>query len=148
MRATLSWVALAVPLTGAASAIHASRLTTRGISCAGGSQLRASTPTMGLFDGFAAAFANDETLGEAGPAGLKDKAVYHTITWEGPKPEGAAAIFEKQKVTVSQAIAGQPMKDVAATAEIPIRYSCMKVSKPSHPQHRQPLAVKAAIVLI
>ena len=79
---------------------------------------------MGFFDGLASAFANDDTLGEAGPAGLKNKAVFHKIKWQGPAPTSP---FEKQKVVDGQGIAGQKLKDLGAAAEIPIEYSCMEV---------------------
>lgn len=90
------------------------------------SVLRARTPTMGLFDSLAAAFDNDDTLGEAGPAGLKQKAEVHTITWVGPQPEGPAAFFAKQPLVEQEAIAGQSLRDLAQQAGIPIKYSCMQ----------------------
>eukprot|EP00325_Prymnesiales_sp_UTEX-LB-985_P003032 CAMPEP_0174714998 /NCGR_PEP_ID=MMETSP1094-20130205/19778_1 /TAXON_ID=156173 /ORGANISM="Chrysochromulina brevifilum, Strain UTEX LB 985" /LENGTH=215 /DNA_ID=CAMNT_0015914481 /DNA_START=91 /DNA_END=738 /DNA_ORIENTATION=- len=94
-------------------------------SSRGCSRCRAA-PSMGLFDSLAKAFDNDDTLGESGPAGLKTKAQVQTLTWVGPKPEGPAAIFEKQPVTESGGIAGQPLKVLAEAAGIPIQYSCMK----------------------
>ena len=79
---------------------------------------------MGLFDGFASAFANDDTLG----ARDEYKATEVTVTWKGPKPEGAAAMFgAKQPVIPQQAIAGNKIFDLAERAKIPIKYSCMTV---------------------
>lgn len=46
------------------------------------------------------------------------------ITWKGPKPN----IFQGPPVTTSKAVAGQKLKDVAAAAQIPIKYSCGKGS--------------------
>lgn len=90
--------------------------------------VRVRSPTMGFFDQLASAFENDETLGEAGPAGLKNKAKVNKITWLGPQPEGAAALFgAKQPVIEQEAIAGQKLKDLAQSAGIPIKYSCMQV---------------------
>ena len=40
---------------------------------------------MGLFDGFAKAFANDDTLGARENAGLSKEAQKRTVTWIGPK---------------------------------------------------------------
>ena len=78
---------------------------------------------MGFFDQLAAAFDNDDDLGDDG----RFKAKYQTITWKGPKPEGAAAMFgAKQAVQEQQVVQGQKLKDVAQTAGIPIRYSCMQ----------------------
>ena len=84
---------------------------------------RAPGPSMGFFDQLAAAFDNDDDLGDDG----RFKAKYQTITWKGPKPEGAAAMFgAKQAVQEQQVVQGQKLKDVAQTAGIPIRYSCMQ----------------------
>ena len=88
---------------------------------------RVPTPSMGFMDQLAAAFENDDTLGEAGPAGLKKKVQTTTITWRGPPPEGMEAMFKKQDVTTQQAVAGQKLKDLAQSAGIPLSYSCMKV---------------------
>ena len=86
-------------------------------------------PLMGLFDGLAAAFENDDSLGEAGPAGLKTKVSYQEVTWKGPVPEGPAAMMglEKQFVKTTQAIPGQSIKDLAEEAGVPVKYSCNKV---------------------
>ena len=70
---------------------------------------------MGMFDGLAAAFANDDSLGEK--KGVATKTM-RTITWQGPKGE----------VTSSQAIPGQKLKDIARQDGIgPIKYSCNEV---------------------
>lgn len=86
---------------------------------------RAAT-RMGLFDGLAAAFENDDSLGEAGPAGLKTKVQLQKVTWIGPKPEGAAAFFEKQVIVEQEAMPGTALKDLAEQAGVKIRYSCNK----------------------
>lgn len=78
---------------------------------------------MGLFDSLAAAFENDDSLGERSEAGLKNKVVYQTITFVGPKPEN---FWEQQAVTEAQAVGGQKLKDVAQSAGIPIKYACME----------------------
>jgi hypothetical protein len=88
---------------------------------------RGAQPCMGLFDTLAAAFENDDSLGEDGPAGLAKKAEVHTITWLGPPP---ANFFEKQAVSKSEVIAGQKLKDVADAAGVPIRWSCLEVCAP------------------
>lgn len=97
---------------------------------------RARASSMGLFDSLAAAFENDQDLGESGPAGLNRKADVHTITWLGPKPEGPAALFEKQPKVEQEAIAGQRLQDLAQAAQIPIKYSCMQVIAASMCVHR------------
>ena len=79
-----------------------------------------------FFDKLAAAFENDDTLGDREAAGLKNKVTAQQITWLGPKPEGMAALFEEQKVTEQQAIPGRSIKELAEEAGVPIRYSCMK----------------------
>ena len=81
---------------------------------------------MGFMDALASAFENDDTLGEAGPAGLKKRVQYQTITWLGPKPEGMAAMFEKRPEDEQQAIAGQALKDLAQQQGIPLKFSCMQ----------------------
>merc|ERR1719238_1416242 len=90
------------------------------------SSSRASTPCMGFFDqlqeNLAAAFENDDELGEQGPAGLKKKVQAITVTFKGPEPKG---FFEQQAITEAQALPNQKMKDVADAAGIPIRYSWM-----------------------
>ena len=87
---------------------------------------RCADVSMGFFDGLAAAFENDDSLGERGDAGLKKRVQLQTVTWKGPPPEGMAAMFEKQKVTEVKAIPGQSLKDLADDAGVDIRYSCMK----------------------
>jgi len=77
---------------------------------------------MGLFDSFAAAFENDDTLGDRGDF----KAKVSKLTWTGPKPEGLAAFTESQQISEQEAIEGQKLKDLAQAADIPIEYSCMK----------------------
>ena len=84
---------------------------------------RTATLRMGFFDSIASAFENDDTLGEAGPAGLKKKAETHKIVFEGPQP---TKMFEKQTVIETQGIAGQKLKVIADAAGVPIRYSCME----------------------
>ena len=113
----LASVVLTVPM---ASSFMISSPTT---ACAG---RRFGVAEMGFFDGLAAAFENDDTLGEAGPAGLKTRVQERTITWQGPPPEGMAAMFEKPKITEQTAIKGQPLKDLASSANVPLKYSCMK----------------------
>lgn len=83
---------------------------------------------MGLFDSLAAAFEPDEDLGDYGSksAGLSKKLNAQQITWVGPKPEGPAAFFEKQKIIEQPAMPGTPLMDLAEDAGIPITYSCMK----------------------
>lgn len=48
------------------------------------------------------------------------------VTWQGPQPEGIAAMFEKPLVQDQQAIPGQKLKDLALEAGIPVRFSCMQ----------------------
>ena len=67
---------------------------------------------MGMFDGLAAAFANDETLSKPTAA---TKKTLRTITWRDPKG----------KTVSSQAIPGQKLKDIARQDGIgPIKYNC------------------------
>ena len=75
---------------------------------------------MGMFDGFAAAFANDDSLGEKQSAGMTSKQVLRTITWQGPNGE-----------LTSQALPGQKIKDIARKDGIgPVKYSCNEVPQP------------------
>jgi len=71
---------------------------------------------MGMFDGFKAAFANDDSLGDRGNAGLSKEKTKRTITWVGPRG---------QKKT-STVIAGQQLKDIARSSGIPIKYDCQE----------------------
>ena len=87
---------------------------------------RARAPVMGFFDGLAAAFENDDTLSEQEEAGLKQKARFQTLTWRGPKPEGAFNPFEQQAICDTKAIAGQKLSVIAMQEGIPIKYSCMQ----------------------
>ena len=80
---------------------------------------------MGLFDALAAAFENDDTLGERQDAGLKSKLKTSTVTWMGPKPEGPMAAFTKQTVIEQTARPGQTLKELSEEAGVPVRYSCM-----------------------
>jgi len=76
---------------------------------------------MGMFDGLAAAFANDDTLGVQ--KGMPTKTM-RTITWRDPKGE----------VKSSQALPGQKLKDIARQDGIgPIKYSCNEVRSLSSP---------------
>ena len=61
----------------AASTVFDSRLAVR---------QRQGQVRMGFFDGLAAAFENDDTLSESGPAGLKNKVQLQKVTWVGPQP--------------------------------------------------------------
>ena len=81
---------------------------------------------MGLFDGLAAAFENDDTLGERREGGLSREVKPHQITWVGPKPEGMAAFLEKQPITEQQALPGTSLMSLAEAEGIPIKYSCMQ----------------------
>ena len=72
------------------------------------------TPQMGLFDGFAKAFENDDTLGKAGPAGLSKEATKRTVTWVGPKGQKKTAVC----------VPGQSLRDVARASGVPIVYDC------------------------
>merc|ERR1719440_1354675 len=93
---------------------------------AAGRHMGRAGPRMGFFDQLSSAFENDDTLGEAGPAGLKTKAKIHRITWVGPEPEGMAAMFEKPETAVQEAIANQELKTLADAANIPLKFSCMQ----------------------
>ena len=75
---------------------------------------RHAPPAMGLFDGLAAAFANDDSLGERRDAGLTSKKNMRTITWVGPRG---------QKKT-SQVVPGQALRDIARGTGVPIKYNC------------------------
>ena len=78
---------------------------------------RHSEVRMGMFDGLAAAFANDDSLEKKGVA----TKTMRTITWRDPKGE----------VKSSQAIPGQKLKDIARQDGIgPIKYSCNEVRAP------------------
>lgn len=66
---------------------------------------------MGMFDGLAAAFANDDSLSKQATA----TQTLRTITWRDP--EG--------KIVTSQALPGQKLKDIAREDGIaPIKYNC------------------------
>ena len=70
---------------------------------------------MGFFDSLAAAFDNDDSLGDADTPGIKQKRQAYTITWKGPKGEE----------TTTNAYAGQKIKDLARGAGVgPIKYGC------------------------
>merc|ERR1719324_417740 len=43
----------------------------------------------------------------------------------GPKPEGAAAMFTKQKIVEQTAVPGQTLRELSEAAGVPVRYSCM-----------------------
>lgn len=75
---------------------------------------------MGLFDGLAGAFTNDDTLGERKDAGMTNKVQRWRLTWRGKKPNP----FQDAPVTEGVAIAGQKLRDLAREQNIPIRYSC------------------------
>lgn len=74
---------------------------------------RCSDCNMGLFDGLASAFANDDTLGERESA---PKVQAYSIKWIGPEGEE----------TVSQALPGQKIQDLARQAGVAgkIKYNC------------------------
>jgi len=67
-----------------------------------------------MFDGFKAAFANDDTLGARENAGLSKEATKRKVTWVGPKGQ------KKESIVVP----GQKLRDVARSAGIPIKYDC------------------------
>jgi ferredoxin len=71
---------------------------------------------MGLFDGFAKAFDNDDSLGARKSAGLSKEATRRTVTWVGPKGQKKTA----------QCVPGQQLRDVARGSGIPIRYDCQE----------------------
>ena len=75
---------------------------------------RATAVRMGMFDGLKGAFANDDTLGTRENAGLSKEKTKRTVTWVGPKGEKKEA----------QALAGQKLRDVARSCNIPIKYDC------------------------
>ena len=75
---------------------------------------RATAVRMGMFDGLKGAFANDDTLGKRENAGLSKEKTKRTVTWVGPKGEKK----------VAQALAGQKLRDVARSCNIPIKYDC------------------------
>ena len=108
-----------------------------------------SDARMGLFDGLASAFGNDDSLGERcvsqmcifcccdrarvrtrsrrrQEAGLAKKAEYHTITFQAP-PEKTFFGEKPGEQIVTKAIAGQKMKEVARAAGVEIPYSCNEV---------------------
>uniref|UniRef100_A0A7S4I939 2Fe-2S ferredoxin-type domain-containing protein n=1 Tax=Prymnesium polylepis TaxID=72548 RepID=A0A7S4I939_9EUKA len=84
---------------------------------------RCTDARMGMFDDFAKAFANDDSLGDRDEAGLAQKAEYHTITWQGP-PEKTLFGDKPGPVTRSQAIAGQSLKENARVSGVEIPYAC------------------------
>ena len=116
-------MALHLHLLVGASALLAGGPTTRAFD---GAPRAARHVHMGLFDGLAAAFENDDTLGERREGGLSKQVKEQKITWMGPKPEGMAAFLEKQPITEQQAMPGTPLSDLAEDAGIPIQYSCMQ----------------------
>jgi ferredoxin len=75
---------------------------------------RSTAVRMGMFDGLKGAFANDDTLGKRENAGLSKEKTKRTVTWVGPKGEKK----------VAQALAGQKLRDVARSCNIPIKYDC------------------------
>jgi ferredoxin len=75
---------------------------------------RRTAVRMGMFDGLKGAFANDDTLGKRENAGLSKEKTKRTVTWVGPKGEKK----------VAQALAGQKLRDVARSCNIPIKYDC------------------------
>ena len=81
---------------------------------------RARCVRMGLFDGLAAAFENDDSLGERQDAGLKSKLKTSTVTWMGPKPEGPMAAFTKQTVIEQTVRPGQTLKELSEEAGVPV----------------------------
>jgi hypothetical protein len=69
---------------------------------------------MGMFDGLAAAFANDDSLSKQATA----TKTLRTITWRDPAG----------KIVTSQALPGQKLKDIAREDGIaPIKYNCNEV---------------------
>ena len=83
-------------------------------SAAVASVRRSPAPAMGLFDGFASAFANDDSLGDREDAGLSKAKQKLTVTWVGPRG---------QKKT-STVVAGQKLRDIARGSGVPIVYDC------------------------
>jgi len=82
---------------------------------AAGSQ-RTGALQMGLFDGFAKAFANDDTLGDRADAGLSKQKGKKTVTWKGPNG----------KTKTSTVVPGQSLKDIARGTGVPIKYNCQE----------------------
>ena len=76
---------------------------------------RSAPLTMGLFDGLAGAFANDDTLGAQKSAGLSKAAQKVTVTWVNPKTGAKKTAL---------CVPGQALKDVARGAGIKIQYDC------------------------
>jgi len=79
-------------------------------------QSRSCTSSMGLFDGFAKAFANDDSLGARQNAGLSKEKTKRTVTWVGPKGQKKTALC----------IPGQSLRDIARGSGIPIVYDCQE----------------------
>lgn len=93
-----------------------------GPACSSG-RLSSSHVRMGLFDGLAKAFENDDTLGERAEAGLREKAEFHTITWQGPAEQTMFGERPGPQI-LSKAVAGQKLKDIAQASGVEIPYSC------------------------
>ena len=83
---------------------------------------RYASPRMGLFDGLASSFANDDTLGDREEAGLSRQAKQTTITWRGPKPTG---FMQQQQITQTTAVEGQSLAAIARSAGVPVEFACM-----------------------
>ena len=128
--AAATQLGLAMPLGSrvlhAEAAMRTSRSATHALPPANRHGARSASPTMGFMDSLAAAFENDETLGDAGPAGLKKKVGTQRVTWKGPEPEGLAAFTSKQQIVEQEAMPGTPLKDLADAAGVEIKFSCMK----------------------
>jgi len=77
---------------------------------------RSAVVDMGLFDGLASAFANDDSLGDKEDAGLSKTKAKKTITWVGPNGQS-------KKSTV---VPGQKLKDIARGTGIKIKYDCQE----------------------
>jgi hypothetical protein len=75
---------------------------------------------MGLFDGFAKAFANDDTLGERENAGLKKGATFKSVTWLGPNGQ------KKQVCCYSSDRTRQRPHAMTATAPASAGTSCSR----------------------
>ena len=71
---------------------------------------------MGLFDGLAKAFENDDSLGTRENAGLSKEKAKRTVTWVGPKGQKKQAL----------AISGQRLREVARASGIPVKYDCQE----------------------
>ena len=65
--------------------------------------------TMGLFDGLAKAFENDDTLGDRKSAGLSKEKAKKTVTWVGPNGQ-------KKSSTV---VPGQSLREIARVSAPP-----------------------------